>query len=113
MLDLLKKKKLLEQLGVNKTQKHEAPNDVDQNKDVVKKASDTMRSMSMDSVNVGKNIPKEMAKHPLRHQVESSLGDESESLEEEKKELTLGEEPEEVKKKKMLHALFAKKKHGK
>lgn len=108
MLDNLKKKKMLESLGVNKTSDTSAPNDIYQDKDVVKHATDFPGSKHK---NIGKNTPPSMSKNPLKQHLKDTEMGEKESIQYQKKEMTLGKETKEVddlKKKKMLESLFKK-----
>ena len=111
MLDNLRKKKLLEQLGVNKKVDTKTTNHQDQSKDVVKKATDTMKSMGVQSMNPGKFHNQSMQKVPLKEQIEE--GKEKDTIGFQKTHSTLGIDTtseKEEKKKKALESLFTKRK---
>ncbi len=95
MLNNLKKKKLLEQLGSNK--------------DVVKESTDTIKSLSVDSSNPGKFHNKSMQKNPMKPDLENKEEDLEKTIGYAKTHQTLGvkdDESAELKKKKMLESLF-------
>lgn len=98
MLDNLRKKKMLESLGVNKTVDKTAPNDLQ---------DETIQKMEPMHIS-----NKEMAKTPLKKQINDGMGSEKDSIHHQKEAMTLGidtTDQKEEKRKKMLESLFLKK----
>lgn len=112
MLDSLRKKKMLESLAVNHTAKKSEPNNVNQDKDVVKKASDNMEALSVSLKNTAKLNNQSMQKNPMKPDLENKEEDMEKTIGYQKTHQTLGvknDEMAEIKKKKMLEALFKNK----
>lgn len=110
MLDSLKKKKMLESLGVNHTLNKKGPNNVDQKKDVVQSAADNMQKLSISAPNTAKLNNQSMQKNPMRPDLENKPKDLSKTIDFQKTHQTLGVEDDGSKKKKMLESLFRGKK---
>lgn len=112
MLNELRKKKMLESLGVNHTQKKNEPNNVNQDKDVVKKASDNMQALSISAPNTAKLNNQSMQKVSMKPDLENKEEDLEKTIGYQKAHQTLGipmdEEDKEEKKQKMLASLFKK-----